>query len=255
MMNAKDIAAKKFDKAAMFGYKTEEVDEYLRQMSDAFAAVTKENAELEKKLEILADKIREYRNDEEALKDALLGAQRQGNLIISDAKRVAEGILTESKMKADELNRSTTEQTNKMIADAQKNREEIMADLQRKSEREQKTMELLRKEVSDFKASLLSMYKAHLSNITKLPELVEKNEQHDDMTKEIESDIDEKLTFTEEADTQNPEDEETGKEAAANESAQKPEDNQNAGKSPLFQKQAPKQNAGFGELQFGKNKE
>ena len=39
---------------------------------------------------ILADKIREYRDDEDALKDALLLAQKQGNQIINDSKAAAE---------------------------------------------------------------------------------------------------------------------------------------------------------------------
>lgn len=63
----------------MFGYKTEEVEDYLREVAQYVDSVNKEKAVLEKKIQILADRINEYRKDEESMKEALLGAQRLGN--------------------------------------------------------------------------------------------------------------------------------------------------------------------------------
>ena len=62
-MNAKDIVTKTFDKAKLGGYKIEEVDEYLRDVSVEYKKLQNENEELEKKLEVLAAKVREYRKD------------------------------------------------------------------------------------------------------------------------------------------------------------------------------------------------
>ncbi|MBP5604672.1 MAG: DivIVA domain-containing protein, partial [Ruminiclostridium sp.] len=63
----------------------------------------KENEDLAKKLQVCADKIREYREDEDALKDALLGAQKTGNAIISDSKEKAANIVQEAENKSAEM--------------------------------------------------------------------------------------------------------------------------------------------------------
>ena len=57
-MNAKDILARRFEKATFNGYKTDDVDEFLREISSEYAQLQKEKNELERKLEVLADKIR-----------------------------------------------------------------------------------------------------------------------------------------------------------------------------------------------------
>ena len=76
LINAKDISNKRFEKAA-FGYKQEEVDDFLKELVSELTMMQKERNDIESKLQILADKVREYRQDEDALKDALLGAQKQ----------------------------------------------------------------------------------------------------------------------------------------------------------------------------------
>ena len=77
MITAKDIRNKRFEKAA-FGYKQEEIDEFLAQLESEIAEMEAEMADSNNKIQILADKVREYMKDEDALKDALLGAQKQG---------------------------------------------------------------------------------------------------------------------------------------------------------------------------------
>ena len=78
-MNAKEISAKRFDKSA-FGYKADEVDSFLNEIAAEVNELTSQNTELQKKLEILATKLEEYRQDENSMKQALLGAQKLGNL-------------------------------------------------------------------------------------------------------------------------------------------------------------------------------
>lgn len=76
MITAKDIRNKRFEKAA-FGYKQEEIDEFLAQLESELNEMEEERTDVNNKIQILADKVREYMKDEEALKDALLGAQKQ----------------------------------------------------------------------------------------------------------------------------------------------------------------------------------
>ena len=99
-MNAKEISSRKFDRG-FNGYKTDEVDEFLKEIAAEFSQLQKDNRDLEKKLEVLADKVREYRDDEDALKEALLGAQKQGRDAIAAAKEKAKEIIEEAQNKAD----------------------------------------------------------------------------------------------------------------------------------------------------------
>lgn len=45
-MNAKEILNKQFDKAKLGGYKLEDVDDYLKEVSDEFAALQKATVSL-----------------------------------------------------------------------------------------------------------------------------------------------------------------------------------------------------------------
>ena len=74
-MNAEDIRNVTFDKV-MRGYRPEEVDAYLDQVAAELERLQTEKADAEKKMYILAEKVDQYRNDEETLKTALLNAQR-----------------------------------------------------------------------------------------------------------------------------------------------------------------------------------
>lgn len=194
-MNAKEIMAKHFEKAAFNGYKTDDVDDYLKEVSDEFAKLQKEKDELERKLEVLADKIREYRDDEDALKDALLIAQKQGNAIVAESKASAEKLtketndavtkqLAESKAKserlvkdADEYSKKTRqdadEKAAKIVGDAKAKAEEIKTIMNRQQEIQENILQQTRKEVLDYRNKLLAAYKAHIDLIEKLPDQVE----------------------------------------------------------------------------------
>jgi cell division initiation protein len=102
IMNAKEISSRKFDRG-FNGYKTDEVDEFLREISSNYSQIQSENRDLEKKLEVLADKVREYRDDEDAIKEAMLGAQKQGNATVAEAKERAKNIIEEAQNKSDTM--------------------------------------------------------------------------------------------------------------------------------------------------------
>ncbi len=194
-MNAKDILARRFEKATFNGYKTDDVDEFLREVSNEFSQLQKDKTELERKLEVLADKIREYRDDEEALKDALLLAQKQGNQIISNSKAAAAKLkqetdeavakqLAQAKEKSDEMIKSADEyakrmtkesndRANKLVKDARNKAEEIHDLMQRQTEIQQTVLQKTHKEVDEYRARLLAAYKTHLELVTKLPEMCE----------------------------------------------------------------------------------
>ncbi len=164
-MNAKDISEQKFDKSA-FGYKVDEVDAYLDQVAKTLGELTAQNAELQNKLEILAAKVEEYRQDENSMREALIGAQRLGNNMLKEAREKAEQIISEAQEKGDALLREATESSKKTLASMKKD-----------IEREQHTLLLTQREVSNFKSKLLALYKSHLDTITSIPEIKEKDSE------------------------------------------------------------------------------
>ena len=107
-MNAKDIVSKEFDTVKRGGYDAAEVDTFLKDVSIEYKKLQNENEELEKKLEVLAEKIREYRKDEDALRDALLIAKKQGIAVVNEAKEDAEKIRKDAQERLKRLSRTQT---------------------------------------------------------------------------------------------------------------------------------------------------
>lgn len=165
MMTAQDIRDKRFEKAA-WGYRPEDIDEFLGQLEATFQEIDNEREDNNRKIQILADKVREYMKDEEALKDALLGAQKQGHQVIAEANEKAAQILDKAKEEAAVLLDEATRQHEIAM---EKNRAEIA--------REQEALVQARKMVADFKRSLFDMYKSHLEMISAMPEAEEAEEE------------------------------------------------------------------------------
>lgn len=147
MITPELIASKRFDKA-MGGFRQDEVEEFLNQVAEEYGALVKEKEELEEKINLLAEKIEQYRADEDSLRSALIGAQKLGDSVIRDSKIKAENILREA-----------TVTSEKMMEEAQKN-----------IKKEEITLIKMQKEVSKFKNRLLTIYKQHLELISALPE-------------------------------------------------------------------------------------
>lgn len=166
MISASDIRDRKFEKAA-FGYKQEDIDDFLAELISEFEQIDAERDDLHSKIQILADKVREYRQDEDALKDALLGAQKQGHQVIAEAQEKADAIIAQAETKAKEL---IDEATVQHEAAMEKNRLEI--------EKEKKNLYEAQKQVTEFKKTLFDMYKSHLEMISAMPEIeIEEEEE------------------------------------------------------------------------------
>ncbi len=158
MITAKDINTRRFEQAKP-GYKPEEVDEFLKEIADQINSMLNEKADTEKKIEVLVESIRRYKADEEALKDAMIGAQKQGKAVVEEAKGKAEAIIYEAQQKAEQI-----------ISAANVKADEIIGTTAVRAQREKENLEKMQAAVTDFKSNLLSMYKSHLELITSLPE-------------------------------------------------------------------------------------
>ena len=180
MISASDIRERKFEKAA-FGYKQEEIDDFLAELISEFEELDAEREDLHSKIQILADKVREYRQDEDALKDALLGAQKQGHKVVAEAQEKADEIIAQAEEKAKILLDKATVQHE---AAMEKNRAEIA--------KEKENLIEAQKQVSEFKKSLFDMYKTHLEMISAMPEIEldeEDTSQYSEQTETTEEEL------------------------------------------------------------------
>ena len=102
MLTPQEITEKGFVKAVFGGYDMEGVDEFLETVSNDYSALYKENAILKGKLKVLVEKVEEYRSTEDAMRMALLTAQRMGEEITVEANRTKDEMLqnTENEIKA-----------------------------------------------------------------------------------------------------------------------------------------------------------
>lgn len=164
MLTPRDIENKTFEKAIM-GYKPDEVDQFLDEVTEDFKSLYVENAELTKKINILVDKIDEYRKDEEYLRSAILNAQKLSDIASREAAIKADDILKEAEKKASEIENEAKVKYDMALSENDKN-----------IKKEKEELERIRKEVSDFKCRLINMYKTHIELITALPS-VEKTEE------------------------------------------------------------------------------
>ena len=163
MMTAKDIRELRFEKAA-WGYRPEDIDEFLGKLEATFQEIDNEREDANHKIQLLADKVREYMKDEDAIKDAWVGAQKEGHRILTDANEKAEQILAKAK-----------EEAARMIDEANAQHDAIVGRTQAEVAQEQQNLVNARQMVADFKRSLFDMYKGHLEMISSLPEADDKN--------------------------------------------------------------------------------
>lgn len=186
-MDINSIIDREFTEA-MRGYKKEEVDEVLDSVAREFAQIKKENEDLEKKLQVCADKIREYREDEDALKDALLGAQKAGKAVLSDANEKAAAIIKEAedeaadrRQEADDYVADRKAEAEKIIVDAlaekkrieeeaQKAKDDIHAQMEIQTKLDEEVLERTKREAEDFRTRIIVEYQNHMDFIKKIPE-------------------------------------------------------------------------------------
>lgn len=147
MIASDDVRRVTFDRA-MRGYRCEDVDDYLRQVADGIDSLAAENDDLQKKLVILAQRIDQYRADEDTLSTTMINAQRLGENVIKEAKQKAAEIIRAANIKAEDRE--------------QRARDEV--------ELAQQELVTIKQEADAFKKRLMDLYRQHIEMIAKIPE-------------------------------------------------------------------------------------
>ncbi len=192
MLKPEAIRNKEFEQSVLGGYRRDEVDAFLDEVEADYQKLYNDNAELVEKLKTCVSKIEVYQKDEEFLKTAIINAQRlnettlkeielrekevevaskeKAAAIISEAEAKAAEILKNAEIESADAVRAAQEKCRAEIESEQKKSAEAIATIHAETEVEQKKLDYLRGQVSEFKNTIIELYKAHLTSISKLPE-------------------------------------------------------------------------------------
>ncbi len=96
MLTPQEVGDKAFQKSAFGGYNMTQVDEFLDVLTADYGALYTENAVLKSKMKILVDTVEEYRSTEDAMRKALMSAQRMADEMLRGAEEQKKGMLDEA---------------------------------------------------------------------------------------------------------------------------------------------------------------
>ena len=187
MITAKDIQKKKFEKVK-FGYSPEEVDEFLSQIENDIRLMQQDLDDSNEKVQLLADKVREYKDQEEDIKNALLGAQKQARQVIDDAKARAAEMEQEAKTAAEAAK-----------SQALIDQETQLKQISERLDQENQSLVTTQKQVAAFKQTLFDLYKQHLELISRIPDEIGDDDEYEDGEYEDEYDDEEYEEYEDEA--------------------------------------------------------
>lgn len=185
MLTPDVVKSKSFQATGRGAYRAEDVDGFFAEVSASYEQMFKENGELIKKISILANKVEQYKEEEDSLRKALISAQTLADKIVKDARESVEGTLEKAEADAEEMRAKATAEAEEIVAKAKaeadvvvmqskKDADDILGAVNRKVMKESLEFEMLQKKAAEFRANLLSLYKEHLNLINSIPEYVEK---------------------------------------------------------------------------------
>ena len=108
MFTPQQIEEVSFKKATFGGYDMQAVDEFLEPLTQDYITLYKENALLKSKMRVLVGKLEEYRENETAMKDAMVNAQKTCDMMVREAESKCAQMLSDANRAAAENARNAT---------------------------------------------------------------------------------------------------------------------------------------------------
>ena len=103
MLKPEQLKSHRFISAGRGTYEAEDVDSFLREVSASYEKMFKENGDLVKKMSLLAERVSQYKKDEDNIRRALLTAERMADKIQREAQQSAQEQLDSAEKRAQEL--------------------------------------------------------------------------------------------------------------------------------------------------------
>lgn len=125
-----------------------EKDKELAALKEKLATLQSEKDRQEEKMLVLADKLEEYRKDENIIRNALINAEKLKENLLSEARQTADILLKDAQQKADKI----VDTANSQVVG------------------EQEKFLRIQNEVVKFKNQIVQLYKEHITLISELPD-------------------------------------------------------------------------------------
>ena len=129
------------------GYRAEDVDAFIDEVIATFEQQKKEKTNLVHKIDRLATRLEEYKEDEETVRNALLTSQKMSDACIKEAKEKAA----------------------KIIREAEEKSETMIAEASQTAAREKAKYIYLQSDAVDLRNQLIELYSKHIKSIDDLP--------------------------------------------------------------------------------------
>ena len=167
MMTPQEVANCTFAKAVMGGYNMASVDDFLDKLTEDYTALYKENAALKAKLKVLADKMEEYRQVEDAMRSTLLTAQKMATSMVSEAEQKRDAIIADAaagaKARLQEIQHEVEAEEERLAA--------VRQDVERQIQGEQARLATAQEELRAFIQTVTNVCQGQLALLERLPEL------------------------------------------------------------------------------------
>ncbi len=233
MLTPQEVSERAFPKASFGGYNMAQVDEFLDVLTDDYSALYSENAVLKSKMKVLVEKVEEYRSTEEAMRKALMAAQRMADDLVKEAEQKRAQMLQEAEQEA---------------------REKVDA-IRQEAENERFRLESAKKETAAYVQQVRALHAQALTYLDQLSQMVPQPapQPQPDKVEEAVSDIDDSVQrlvaqamaeAAAESQEARPAQEDTPPQEESAQSAQEDED-----------LEEPTTRIDFGELRFGRDYE
>ena len=134
MLTPAQVKNHRFELSGRGHYRADEVDEFFDEVYDSYSQMFKENGDLVRKIGLLADKVEEYRNDEDNIRAALLTAQRMADKIVKEARESVEEQTEKASDTAQKMVDEAREKANAILEEAKFAAQESMEKSGKKAE-------------------------------------------------------------------------------------------------------------------------
>lgn len=147
MLTIDEIKEISFHRSGKNGYAAADVDVFIDDVVATVEQLNAEKKDLIRKLDILAKKIEQYREDEETVRNALITSQKLSDSTVREAQTKAEHIIR------------TAEKKSRMI----------LTEAEMATEREKDKFDALHSETAKLRREIIALYKKHLAIVEELP--------------------------------------------------------------------------------------
>lgn len=154
------------DEKQSLANKSERLSSIITELEEQIQMEKQEKTKLEKEVAELKEKLDTSGVNPKTIQDAIISAQRMGEIVISEANQKAEEILNQAEL----LKQMQEEAGRKAIKDAEAEADRVREASERKCAQLQQDYDRILLDVTGFKAELMKMYRKHMEMLAALPE-------------------------------------------------------------------------------------